>query len=179
MPLRAAVAAHASAAVAPAPEGATPAVTASAPLIGATAVALAPLGSAPVLRMLTPVVRVVVVVVQWEAGMGPAGPRALESGSLVSSKDLVDKGSARRRSSRGDPLPPERGEPGSRPSRRPTWMGTAHAKPPPLLGKPEHLLKRSICARINNCRDVKIMNIGALPRRCRPFSLTKTIPLKS
>ena len=56
-PLRVLVAAHA-AAVAPTPEGATPAVTASAPLIGATAFAPAPLGSAPVLYMLTPVVRV-------------------------------------------------------------------------------------------------------------------------
>ena len=50
-PLRAVVAAHAAAAVAPTPEGATPAVAASAPLIGATAVAPAPLGSAHVLRM--------------------------------------------------------------------------------------------------------------------------------
>ena len=50
--LRAVVAAHASAAVAPSPKGATPAVAASAPLIGATAVAPAPLVSAPVLRML-------------------------------------------------------------------------------------------------------------------------------
>ena len=56
--LRAVVAAHASAAGALTPEGATPAVAASAPLIGATVVAPAPLGSAPVLRMLTPVVRV-------------------------------------------------------------------------------------------------------------------------
>ena len=70
------VAAHAAAAVAPTPEGATPAVMASATLIGATAVAPAPLGSAPVLRILTPVVRVVVVL-PWEAGMGLAGPRAL------------------------------------------------------------------------------------------------------
>ena len=47
-PLRDVVATHASAAVAPTPEGATPAVEASAPLIGATAVAPGPLGSAPV-----------------------------------------------------------------------------------------------------------------------------------
>ena len=66
-------AAHAAAAVAPTPRGATPAVTASARLIGATSVAPAPLGSAPVLHMLRPVVRVVVVVVPWEAGMGLAG----------------------------------------------------------------------------------------------------------
>ena len=58
-PLRAVVAAHAAAAVAPTPEGATPAVAASAPLIGATAVAPAPLGLAPILRMSMPVVRVV------------------------------------------------------------------------------------------------------------------------
>ena len=103
------MAAYAAAAGAPTPEGATPAVTASAPLMGATAVAPAPLGSAPVLRMLTPVVRVVVV--PWEAGMGLAGPRALESSSLINSKGPADKGSARRRSSRGDPLSPESGEP--------------------------------------------------------------------
>ena len=60
-PLRAVVAAHASAAAAPTPEAATPAVAARAPPIGATAVASAPLGSAFVLRILTPVVRVVVV----------------------------------------------------------------------------------------------------------------------
>ena len=64
-PFRAVVAAHAAAAVAPTPEGATPAVAGSAPLIGATAVALAPLESAHVLRMFTPVIRVVVVVVPW------------------------------------------------------------------------------------------------------------------
>ena len=106
------MAAHAVAAVAKTPEGANPAVAVSAPLIGATAVAPAPFGSAPVLRMLTPVVRVIVVVVPWEAGMGLAGPRALESSSLISSKDPADEGSARRRSSRGDSLPPEIGEPG-------------------------------------------------------------------
>ena len=77
-PLRALVAAHNAAVVAPTPEGATPTVAASAPLTGATAVAPAPLGSAHVLRMLTPVVRAVVVV-PWEAGMGLAGPRDLES----------------------------------------------------------------------------------------------------
>ena len=65
-PLRAMVAAHAAAAVAPTPEGATPAVAASAQLTGAADVATAPLGSAPVLRMLTAVVRVVVVA-PWEA----------------------------------------------------------------------------------------------------------------
>ena len=48
--LRALVAAHAVAAVAPTPERATPAVAASAKLIGATVVAPAPLGSASVLR---------------------------------------------------------------------------------------------------------------------------------
>ena len=116
-PLGAVVAAHAAVAVAPTPERATPAVAASAPLIGATAFAPAPLGSVPVLRMVTPVVRVVVV--PWEAGMGLAGPRAPESRSLISSKNPVDEGSARRRRSRGDPLPQESGEPGSRPSRRP------------------------------------------------------------
>ena len=141
-PLRAVVAAHVAAAVAPTPEGATPAVRASAPLLGATAVASAPLGSAPVLRMLPPVVRVVVEV-PWEAGMGLAEPRALESSSLISSKDPADKDSARRRSSRGDPLPPGSGEPGSRPSRRPTWMRTTHAKPPLLLDKPEHSLRKA------------------------------------
>ena len=100
------VAARAAAEFAPTPEGATPAVTASVSLICATAVAPAPLGSAPVLCMLTPVVRVVVEM-PWEAGMGLAGPRALERRSLISSKGPVDKGSARRCSSRGDPLPPE------------------------------------------------------------------------
>ena len=73
-PLGAVVAAHAAGAVvAPTPKGATPAVAASAPLIGATAVAPAPLGSAPVLRVFTPVVRIEVVV-PWEEGMGLAGP---------------------------------------------------------------------------------------------------------
>ena len=114
-PLRAMLAAHAADAVAPTPEGATPAVAASAPLIGATAVAPAPLGSAPVSRMLTPVVRVVVVVT-WRTGVGLTGPRALESSSLISSKDLFKKSVARCRSCRGDPLPPESGKPGSRPS---------------------------------------------------------------
>ena len=94
MPLRAVVATHVAVAVAPPPEGATPAVTTSAPLIGATAVAPAPLETAPVLRLLTPVVRVVVVV-PWEAGMGLAGPRALESSSLISSKGPVDEGRQR------------------------------------------------------------------------------------
>ena len=51
------MAAHAAAAVAPTTEGATLSVTSSAPLIGEAAVALAPLGSAPILRVLTPVVR--------------------------------------------------------------------------------------------------------------------------
>ena len=60
-PLRAVVAAYAAAAVAPTPEGATPAVAASAQLIDATAFVTAPLELAPILRMLTPVVRVVVV----------------------------------------------------------------------------------------------------------------------
>jgi len=141
-PLRAVVAAHAAAAVAPTPWGATPAVAASAPLIGATAIAPAPLGSAPVLRVLAPVVRVVVEV-PWGAGMEIAGPRVLESSCLISSKYPADEGSARRRSSRGVPLPPESGEPGSRPSRRPPWMRTAHAKPPLLLDKPEHCVRKS------------------------------------
>eukprot|EP00614_Pseudopedinella_elastica_P031724 CAMPEP_0172619916 /NCGR_PEP_ID=MMETSP1068-20121228/98450_1 /TAXON_ID=35684 /ORGANISM="Pseudopedinella elastica, Strain CCMP716" /LENGTH=83 /DNA_ID=CAMNT_0013426923 /DNA_START=9 /DNA_END=256 /DNA_ORIENTATION=+ len=79
--------------------------------------------------------------------MGLAGPRALQSSGLISSKDPVDEGSARRRSSDGGPLPPESGEPGSRPSRRPPLMKTAHAKPPPILDKPGHLFKISICAR--------------------------------
>eukprot|EP00614_Pseudopedinella_elastica_P017745 CAMPEP_0172644808 /NCGR_PEP_ID=MMETSP1068-20121228/239406_1 /TAXON_ID=35684 /ORGANISM="Pseudopedinella elastica, Strain CCMP716" /LENGTH=171 /DNA_ID=CAMNT_0013459023 /DNA_START=242 /DNA_END=754 /DNA_ORIENTATION=- len=144
-PLRAVGAAHAAAAVAPTPEGATPAITASAPLIFAAAVAPAPLGSAPVLRISTPVVRVVVVV-PWEAGMGLAGPR-VESSSLISSKDPVDENSARRRSSLGDPLPPENGEPGSIPSRRPTRMGTAHANVPLLVDKPEHQFKKRVCSR--------------------------------
>ena len=74
-PLRVVVAAHAAAADVSTPEGAAPAVTADAPLIGATAVAPAPLGSPPVLRMSTPVVRVVVVGL-WEVGMGLAGNRA-------------------------------------------------------------------------------------------------------
>ena len=82
-PLRAVVAAHAAAAVAPTPVRATPAVAGSAQLIGSAAAALALLGSAPVLHMLTLVARVVIVV-PWEAGMGLAGPRALESSSLIS-----------------------------------------------------------------------------------------------
>ena len=53
-PLRAVVAAHTAAAVAPTPEGVTSTIAASAPLIRATAVAPAPLGSAPVLRMSAP-----------------------------------------------------------------------------------------------------------------------------
>ena len=101
--MRAVGAAHAAAAYAPTPEGAAPAVDASAPPIGGTAVSPTPLGSAPVLRVLTPVVRVVVVV-PWEAGMGLAEPQALESSSLISSKDPSSEGSARRRSIRGDPL---------------------------------------------------------------------------
>ena len=115
------VATHSAAAVASTPEGVTPAAAASAPLIRATAVAPALLGSAPVLRLFTPVVRVAVAVL-WEAGLGLAGPRALESSSLVSSNAPVDEGSARGRSSRGDPLPPGSGEPGSSPSRRPPWV---------------------------------------------------------
>ena len=93
-PLRAVVATHASAAVAPTPERANPAFAASAPLIWATAVAPAPLGSAPVMRMITPAVRVVVVVVvlPWEAGMVLAVPRALETSSLISSKGPADEG---------------------------------------------------------------------------------------
>ena len=51
IPLRAVVATHVVVAVAPPPEGATPVVKTSAPLIGAAAVAPAPLGSAPVLRI--------------------------------------------------------------------------------------------------------------------------------
>eukprot|EP00614_Pseudopedinella_elastica_P000752 CAMPEP_0172595110 /NCGR_PEP_ID=MMETSP1068-20121228/14675_1 /TAXON_ID=35684 /ORGANISM="Pseudopedinella elastica, Strain CCMP716" /LENGTH=51 /DNA_ID=CAMNT_0013393503 /DNA_START=231 /DNA_END=386 /DNA_ORIENTATION=+ len=51
MHLRAVVATHVVFAVVPPPEGATPAVTTSAPLIGATAVAPAPLGTAPLLRV--------------------------------------------------------------------------------------------------------------------------------
>ena len=102
-PLRAVVAAHAAAAVAPTPEGATPAVAASAPLIGATAVAPGPLGSVPVLRTLTPVVRVVVEML-WKAGMGLAGPGAFDNSSLVSLKGPVDEGSAYCRSSLGDPV---------------------------------------------------------------------------
>ena len=58
-PMRAVVAAHATAAVAPTPEEATLAFAASAPIIVAAAVAPASLRSAPVLRILTPVVRVV------------------------------------------------------------------------------------------------------------------------
>ena len=48
MALKAVVANHVAIAVAPSPEGATEAATASAPLIGATAVAPAPLGTAPI-----------------------------------------------------------------------------------------------------------------------------------
>ena len=47
-PLGAVVATYVAVAVAPPPERATPAVTTSSPLIGATAVAPAPLGTAPV-----------------------------------------------------------------------------------------------------------------------------------
>ena len=72
--------------------------------------------------------------------MGLAGPRALESSSLISSKGPFDERSARRRSSRGDPLPPERVEPGGRSSIRPPWMRTAHF----LLDKPGHLFKKKI-----------------------------------
>ena len=50
-PLRAVVVAHAAAGVTRTPEGATPAVAASAPLIGAAAVAPTPLGPAHVLRL--------------------------------------------------------------------------------------------------------------------------------
>ena len=64
------------------------------------------------MRVLTPVVRVVVVV-SWEAGVGLTGPRALESSSLVSSNNPIEKGGARRRSSLGDPLTPESGKPDS------------------------------------------------------------------
>ena len=52
----------------------------------------------------------VVVVVPREVEMGLAGPQALESSSLLSSKGPVDEGSARRRISRGDSLP-ESGQP--------------------------------------------------------------------
>ena len=83
------VAAHAAAAVAPTPKEATPALMASAPLIGATAFAPALLGPAPVLRALAPVARVVVVVVPWEAEMGLAGPRALERSIASTSSSLV------------------------------------------------------------------------------------------
>ena len=93
------VATHVFVAVAPPPEGKTPADTTSSPIIGATAIAPALLGTASVLRVLTPVVRVVVVV-PWEEGMGLAGARALESSSLISSKNPIEKGGARRRSSR-------------------------------------------------------------------------------
>ena len=65
--------------------------------------------------------------------MGLAGPRAPESSSLISSKDPVDEGSARRRSSRGDPLPPVSGEPGDKPSKRPTWMGLRMPSRPSFL----------------------------------------------
>ena len=105
-PLRAVVAAHAAAAVAQTPEEATSAVAAGAPLIGFTAIAPAPLGSAPVLNILTPVVRVIVAV-PWKAGIGLAGPVALESSSPIRLKGPADEGSARRRSSLEDPLPQE------------------------------------------------------------------------
>ena len=88
------------------PRGVSPAVAATAPLIGATAVAPAPLASVPGLLMLTPVVRVIVEV-PWEAGMGLAGSQVLESSSLISSKGPADKESAYRHSSRGNPLRPE------------------------------------------------------------------------
>ena len=109
------MASHVFVAVAPPHEGTSPVVTISSPHIGATTVAPKLLGPAPVLRVLTPVVRVVVVV-SWEAGVGLTGPRPLESSSLISSKSPTEKGGARRRSSRGDPLTPESGKPGSRPS---------------------------------------------------------------
>ena len=73
------------------------------------------LRTAPFFFVLTSMVSVAVVV-PWEAGMGLAGPRAPKSSSLVSSKDPIDEGSARCRSSREYPLAPERGEPGSGPS---------------------------------------------------------------
>ena len=73
------------------------------------------LRTASVLCMWTSMVWVVEAV-PWEAGMGLAGPRALKSSSLVSSKDPTDEGSARCRSSRGYPLALESGEPGSGPS---------------------------------------------------------------
>ena len=116
-PVGAVVAAHAAAAVDPTLEGATPAAVVSRPLIGETAVAPAPLGSAPVLRLLTPVARVVVVV-PWGAGMGLEGPRALESRSRIGPKRPSDEGSARHHSSREDPLPPGSGESSSRPTRQ-------------------------------------------------------------
>ena len=99
MLVRAVVATDASDAAAPPPEGATPAVTSSFSLIDGAAVAPALMGTAPVLRVLTPVDRVVVVV-QWETSMGLAGPRALESRITISSKGPVEKGGTRRRSSR-------------------------------------------------------------------------------
>ena len=113
-PLMAVVGSHVFVVVASPHEGTSPVVTISSRHIGATAVAPKFLGTAPILRMLTPVVRIVVVVT-WEMGVGLTGHRALESSSLISSKDPIEKGGARRRSSRGDPLPPESGEPGSRP----------------------------------------------------------------
>ena len=83
--------------VAPPHEGTSPVVTISSRHIGATVVAPKFLGTAPVLRMLTPVVRIVVVVT-WETGVGLTGPRALESSSLISSEDLIKKSGARCRS---------------------------------------------------------------------------------
>ena len=109
------VASHVYVVVAPPHEGTSPVVTISSRHIGATVVAPKFLGTAPVLRMLTPVVRIVVVVT-WKTGVGLTGPRALESSSLISSKGLIKKIGARCRSCRGDSLPPESGKPGSRPS---------------------------------------------------------------
>ena len=87
------VARHVYVVVAPPHEGTSPVVTVSSRPLGATDVAPKFLGTAPVLRMLTPVVRSVVVVT-WKTGVGLTGPRALESSSLISSKDLIAAGTA-------------------------------------------------------------------------------------
>ena len=100
--------------VAPPNGGASPFVTISSPHIGVIAVAPEFLGTALVLRILTPVVRFVLVV-SWEAGVGFTGARALESSSLISSEGPIEQGGTRRRSCRRDPLTPKSGKPGSRP----------------------------------------------------------------
>ena len=65
---------------------ATPAVTTSAPLIGATAVAPAPLGTPSVLRVMTPVVLIAVVVPWGLRDLGPSKAEALSARRTLSRK---------------------------------------------------------------------------------------------